>query len=96
MRGKELRRDCGNKSTCNVVDMSSESGICTSLFGLCKVYKHGLLQHCRTNRSRKIKRMIRTSKKENMTHRNDGRIEVTTYEDDIVVSGPSYVIRVIF
>ena len=40
--------------------------------------------------------MIRTSKKENMTHRNDGRIEVTTYEDDIVVSGPSYVIRVIF
>jgi hypothetical protein len=28
-----------------------------------------------------------------MTHQNDGRIEVTIYEDDIVVSGPSYVIR---
>ena len=28
-----------------------------------------------------------------MTHQNDGRIEVSIYEDDIVISGPSYVIR---
>ena len=47
MRGKELRRDGENKSTYNVGEVSSESGICTSLFCLCKVYKHGLLQHCR-------------------------------------------------
>jgi hypothetical protein len=31
MRGKELRRDCENKSTYNVGEVSSESGICTSL-----------------------------------------------------------------
>ena len=30
-----------------------------------------------------------------MTHQDDGRIEVTIYEDDIVVSGPSYVISAI-
>ena len=30
-----------------------------------------------------------------MTQQDDGRIEVTIYEDDIVVSGPSYVISVI-
>ena len=30
-----------------------------------------------------------------MTHQDEGRIEVTIYEDDIVVSGPSYVISAI-
>jgi hypothetical protein len=28
-----------------------------------------------------------------MTHQDEGRIEVTIYEDDIVVRGPSHVIR---
>jgi hypothetical protein len=27
-----------------------------------------------------------------MTHQDEGRVEVTIYEDDIVVRGPSYVI----
>ncbi len=27
-----------------------------------------------------------------MTHQDDGRIEVTIYEDDIVVRGPGYVV----
>ena len=66
MRGKELRRDCENKSTYNVGEISSESGICTSLFCLCKIYKHGLLQHCRETglKRRKTKRRIRTLGKE--------------------------------
>ena len=68
MRGKELRRDCENKSTYNVVEISSESGICTSLFCLRKVYKHGELQHCRKNRFLKNQAHDKDIKKANTTH----------------------------
>jgi hypothetical protein len=94
MRGKELRRDCENKSTYNVGEVSSESGICTSLFCLCKVYKHGLLQHCReTGLKKENQAQDKDIRKGSMTHQDEGRIEVTIYEDDIVVRGPSHVIR---
>ncbi len=95
MRGKELRRDCENKSTYNVGGVSSESGICTSLFCLCKVYKHGLLQHCRETGLKKEKNQAQDKdiRKGSMTHQDEGRIEVTIYEDNIVVRGPSHVIR---
>lgn len=94
MRGKELRRDCENKSTYNVGEVSSESGICTSLFCLCKVYKHGLLQHCReTGLKKENQAQDKDIRKGSMTHQDKGRIEVTIYEDDIVVRGPSHVIR---
>jgi hypothetical protein len=95
MRGKELRRDCENKSTYNVGEVSSESGICTSLFCLCKVYKHGLLQHCRETGLKKKENQAQDKdiRKGSMTHQDEGRIEVTIYEDDIVVRGPSHVIR---
>ena len=93
MRGKELRRDCENKSTYNVGEVSSESGICTSLFCLCKVYKHGLLQHCReTGLKKENQAQDKDIRKGSMTHQDEGRIEVTIYEDDIVVRGPSHVI----
>ena len=94
MRGKELRRDGENKSTYNVGEVSSESGICTSLFCLCKVYKHGLLQHCReTGLKKENQAQDKDIRKGSMTHQDEGRIEVTIYEDDIVVRGPSHVIR---
>ena len=94
MRGKELRRDCENKSTYNVGEVSSESGICTSLVCLCKVYKHGLLQHCReTGLKKENQAQDKDIRKGSMTHQDEGRIEVTIYEDDIVVRGPSHVIR---
>jgi len=94
MRGKELRRDRENKSTYNVGEVSSESGICTSLFCLCKVYKHGLLQHCReTGLKKENQAQDKDIRKGSMTHQDEGRIEVTIYEDDIVVRGPSHVIR---
>ena len=94
MRGKELRRDCENKSTYNVGEVSSESGICTSLFCLCKVYKHGLLQHCReTGLKKENQAQDKDIRKGSMTQQDEGRIEVTIYEDDIVVRGPSHVIR---
>ena len=94
MRGKELRRDCENKSTYNVGEVSSESGICTSLFCLCKVYKHGLLQHCReTGLKKENQAQDKDIRKGSMTHQDEGRIEVTIYEDDIVVRGPRHVIR---
>jgi len=94
MRGKELRRDCENKSTYNVGEVSSESGICTSLFCLCKVYKHGLLQHCReTGLKKENQAQDKDIRKGSMTHQDEGRIEVTIYEDDIMVRGPSHVIR---
>jgi hypothetical protein len=32
-------------------------------------------------------------KRESMTHQNDARIEVTIYQDDVVVRGPVYAIR---
>ena len=32
-------------------------------------------------------------KKASMTHQNDARIEVTIYQDDVVVRGPGYTIR---
>ncbi len=93
MRGKELRRDCENKSTYNVGEVSSESGICTSLFCLCKVYKHGLLQHCReTGLKKENQAQDKDIRKGSMTHQDEGRIEVTIYEDDIVVRGPSHVV----
>ena len=93
MRGKELRRDGENKSTYNVGEVSSESGICTSLFCLCKVYKHGLLQHCReTGLKKENQAQDKDIRKGSMTHQDEGRIEVTIYEDDIVVRGPSHVI----
>ena len=94
MRGKEFRRDCENKSTYNVGEVSSESGICTSLFCLCKVYKHGLLQHCReTGLKKENQAQDKDIRKGSMTHQDEGRIEVTIYEEDIVVRGPSHVIR---
>ena len=92
MRGKELRRDCENKSTYNVGEVSSESGMCTSLFCLCKIYKHGLLQHCReTGLKKENQAHDKDIRKGSMTHQDEGRIEVTIYEDDIVVRGPSHV-----
>ena len=93
MRGKELRRDCENKSTYNVGEVSSESGMCTSLFCLCKIYKHGLLQHCReTGLKKENQAQDKDIRKGSMRHQDEGRIEVTIYEDDIVVRGPSHVI----
>ena len=93
MRGKELRRDCENKSTYNVGEVSSESGIYTSLFCLCKVYKHGLLQHCReTGLKKENQAQDKDIRKGSMAHQDEGRIEVTIYEDDIVVRGPSHVV----
>ena len=92
MRGKELRRDCENKSTYNVGEVSSESGMCTSLFCLCKIYKHGLLQHCReTGLKKENQSQGKDIRKGSMRHQDEGRIEVTIYEDDIVVRGPSHV-----
>ena len=92
MRGKELRRDCENKSTYNVGEVSSESGMCTSLFCLCKIYKHGLLQHCReTGLKKENQAQGKDIRKGSMRHQDEGRIEVTIYEDDIVVRGPSHV-----
>jgi hypothetical protein len=73
MRGKELRRDCENKSTYNVGEVSSESGICTSLFCLCKVYKHGLLQHCReTGLKKENQAQDKDIRKGSMTHQDEG------------------------
>ena len=93
MRGKELRRDCENKNTYNVGEVSSESGMCISLFCLCKIYKHGLLQHCReTGLKKENQAQDKDIRKGSMTHQDEGRIEVTIYEDDIVVRGPSHVI----
>jgi hypothetical protein len=93
MRGKELRRDCENKSTYNVGEVSSESGMCTSLFCLCKIYKHGLLQHCReTGLKKENQAQDKDIRKGSMAHQDEGRIEVTIYEDDIVVRGPSHVV----
>ena len=93
MRGKELRRDCENKSTYNVGEVSSESGMCISLFCLCKIYKHGLLQHCReTGLKKENQAQDKDIRKGSMTHQDEGRIEVTIYEDDIVVRGPSHVV----
>ena len=92
MRGKELRRDCENKNTYNVGEVSSESGMCTSLFCLCKIYKHGLLQHCReTGLKKENQAQDKDIRKGSMAHQDEGRIEVTIYEDDIVVRGPSHV-----
>ena len=92
MRGKELRRDCENKSTYNVGEVSSESGMCTSLFCLCKIYKHGLLQHYReTGLKKENQAQGKDIMKGSMRHQDEGRIEVTIYEDDIVVRGPSHV-----
>ena len=93
MRGKELRRDCENKSTYNVGEVSSESGMCISLFCLCKIYKHGLLQHCReTGLKKENQAQDKDIRKGSMAHQDEGRIEVTIYEDDIVVRGPSHVV----
>ena len=93
MRGKELRRDCENKSTYNVGEVSSESGMCTSLFCICKIYKHGLLQHCReTGLKKENQAQDKDIRKGSMAHQDEGRIEVTIYEDDIVVRGPSHVV----
>ncbi len=93
MWGKELRRDCENKSTYNVGEVSSESGMCTSLFCLSKIYKHGLLQHCReTGLKKENQAQDKDIRKGSMKHQDEGRIEVTIYEDDIVVRGPSHVI----
>ena len=93
MRGKELRRDCENKNTYNVGEVSSESGMCISLFCLCKIYKHGLLQHCReTGLKKENQAQDKDIRKGSMTHQDEGRIEVTIYEDDIVVRGPSHVV----
>ena len=93
MRGKELRRDCENKNTYNVGEVSSESGMCISLFCLGKIYKHGLLQHCReTGLKKENQAQDKDIRKGSMTHQDEGRIEVTIYEDDIVVRGPSHVV----
>ncbi len=93
MWGKELRRGCENKSTYNVGEVSSESGMYTSLFCLSKIYKHGQLQHCReTGLKKENQAQGKDIRKGSMKHQDEGRIEVTIYEDDIVVRGSSHVI----
>jgi hypothetical protein len=62
-------------------------------FGLCKIYKHGLLQHCReTGLKKENQAQDKDIRKGSMAHQDEGRIEVTIYEDDIVVRGPSHVV----
>ncbi len=75
------------------VKFSSESGMCTSVFCLCKVYKHGLLQHCReTGLKKRNQAQDKDIRKGSMTHQDEGRIEVTIYEDDVVLRRTSHVI----
>ena len=62
-------------------------------FVLCKIYKNGLLQHCReTGLKKENQAQDKDIRKGSMKHQDEGRIEVTIYEDDIVVRGPSHVI----
>ena len=65
--------------------------VCVSTY---QVSKHGLLQHCReTGLKKENQAQDKDIRKGSMTHQDEGRIEVTIYEDDIVVRGPSHVIR---